>query len=652
MSMTDSANPSPVPSLASILSGNADLDLIILSYMDPVPIKDMETGMSGLSLLGYTGDDGGRVWHARLHRHLELDYHNRPYHHDADYKGFYQIMIAPVCLSHSVASMLNARMLALADEARVEYSKRTMASSTDSTSPDHLATWDQPIADVILAYLDYHPYETHDEWYKEVLALHDVAMDAAAPCLTIGLTDRIGKVPPSVSHLSPSSIDAWLGPLYDADYGHYASDEGSMLDQSHITYRRQSAILEACMDSLWKVRPSVEWLYPTFLKAVWGEYGPTCKDLLARLATMAPEETTRVGGAGEAKSILQLAACAFSMAMLRGPSVLRVIIDSLYMEEGSNVMDWIPELYAASIGILADTEALVHGEHVNVSGAVPPHLSGLTASLVYLAEEYGLYPSAIPTTSEDAAPLVISSGLMNAYTCLVVDATEALDYLTTVRTLWQKGLESNGDGASSVIAIGWLDWCIHTLTNPESETGEIVASASCRSSAFLAIVVTALLVGYDDLANEAIAAHVAMIDALGIPTSLPQHVYGLVAVRAAVTGGMRLLDQIGLGRIYIRLSNLPLVATDLCGWIPRPDGAPLASSHGLDATVSKVHSPLSAITVDQIVAAAGIMVDRLKKCDVNVRLLAQNANFTERSTEAHYQGEQDRVRVYKAFLRN
>ena len=636
---------------ASLLSDNTDLDLILLSYMSDEAILDMEHDTPRLSLLGYLGDEG-RVWHARIYRHLGIDYHDKPYRHDGDYREIYMAITAAKTISDCIVTLLYTRMTTLVERIGIP------DSGTLDTS--RFSDWDQPVADILLAYLDYHPFASHNHWYDASLRTYDAAVDAVAPRLTLGLIDRVGKIPPNVGR---SMVTSWLGSAYyTTPNGGYEVHRRDMVTMKMIASRRLGAIEEACVCSLWQVRRSVAWLYPTFLRAVWDTHGPTYRAHIARFATITGDEVASMGGGDAVGHTIMRSASIFAMAMLQGPSVSRVIIDTTYASSAGDEagkMDWLQVAYSTALSKFLNMESTLYGDELGaVLVAVPPPLSNLTASLVYMAKEYNIYHSIITIASQpDYSPTIIAAGLMEAYSGLVTGAQEALEYLATVHILWHRGLaiaKPDMDTSAEVpphMEADWLDWCIDLLTDPEPDVGDLMmrAAEEGRSMTLLAMMTTAILAGEDNLANVTFESYVTTWpDA--IRARFPQHVYGLVALRAGATDNAGLLDVIETPRRTIRLcEDLSVIASDLCASIPVVDKREDVGPYRLEIQ-PRLARPPHEITVDELLATARTMVEKLDERDVDVDLQTYHLGFGDQVLAAQAVGDEARAKIYLTFL--
>lgn len=638
------------------LPGNNDLYLIILTYMDDKVITEMEREAPQSSLLGY-GGDAERVWHARAYARLGLDYQMRPFNQGGDYRSIYLSIVTHLDdgIRILVLAMLQDRMLTKAAEVDV-----------GSIDVDRLLEWDRAIANVLLTYVDYHPHVNYAAWFVTLCRVYRAATDMAAPCLVSGCIDRMGKIPPSVG---ASVVDSWLGECRVAvDGGSYeAAEPNRVIPRTE----RLEAILDACLYSLWRVRDSVAWLYPTFLKVIWAKYG---EEYRAHVPKVGGVDLDRLmaDDADTANAIGRIRSCMnalFAMALLRGPAVMRTIIAE--MGESLPKMNVI---YKNSLRLLGNTEYILHGSGTMVGAVVQPHLSNLTASLVYMAREHGLYPVARIASGimeHDMMPS-LAAGLIGAYYGLARDAREAIDYLTTVRQLWEECLTVDASIRNlpppdpvmrAAVTPDWLTRSTRILVDPTVDT--TIFQVSMSAVAFRMLMVSTLLAGRDDLADAAFSEQSHVGNMLPPLARVPQHIHGLVVLRTTVVGGADASYRLGrvdmLGRDG-RLSNdLYAIVSDLCTYLPIDpiyrvcqrlhvalSVAPYRMPQDVDVAMSLSRLPAAA-TVDHVVDATAVMIRLLRERGrIDPRHPEYYNAYSSLMTEANVLGD---VGLYRVFGR-
>lgn len=209
-----------------ILSGNSDIDLLILSHLSPAATTTLEQVEPNLSTNGL----GQRLWHARLYQGMtgkqadsvgsKWDYREMPFRHGADYRRIYQVFHSEALLDYDspaseqtrIGLVAKALLEALRDEIldKDTGKVRPISPTSERRTPVDIMYWDHEVSEVLVAYVDA-VAGSYDDWISMMRELMKVAATVAAPYLAAEIVDRI-LVPPQCLH--PGEIADWYGEAY------------------------------------------------------------------------------------------------------------------------------------------------------------------------------------------------------------------------------------------------------------------------------------------------------------------------------------------------------------------------------------------------------------------------------------------------------
>lgn len=481
------------------LSGDPDLDQIILSYLSIEAIATLERDTPHLSTLSH----GQRIWHARLYSTLlSTDPLTVPFRHEADYKRMYQILsdtpyygidieeyhedaIAGRRLGHELTTKINTLLKPLSISLGRAYQRE--CSHFDPSD------WDRDVSEVILAYIRHNLPPFGSSHYLAIEGAFECAINIVAPHLVMGLLrlwyDECHKwKQPGISDT------ASFIPVDPDGSGYWHPQYVGSLPEYRASYTVR--LLEAGLSTICCMDELRHWAYPAYHRRIWGKYGTTIRAIMTD-----PQMQDIINGTG---IMLSRPASFLSIAALHGPEIFELFRGDVYPDLTMNY-----PLYADIIRSMA----IPFIECVGASWLEP-----IADYFLHMGREYGLYlvdlaPTAEPTLLGQSSPTIYDTRghLTRIYSNLVKTSTEALYYLDTVEQLWTSGREQQKSlGLATNTIPEWIPACQQILRNDSPPVPELHAwEAICPDNSVLAtlmavaLLATTLLTGDEERIDDA-----------------------------------------------------------------------------------------------------------------------------------------------------